>query len=302
MEVGCSFLRTMANKLVSKKSDLEHILSTINQEFGNGSIMRLGDASHMNVKTFSSGSTELDVALGGGYPRGRIIEIYGPESSGKTTLALQAIAQMQKLGGIAAFVDMEHALDPLYAAAIGVDIDQMLVSQPHSGEMAMELVEQLVRSKSVDLIVVDSVAALVTEAELQADMGDFPTTSIAWLMSKALRRLMNCLHSQCTVIFLNQLRFKIGVVYGNPETTTGGNALKYYASMRLDTRRIQTLKRGSEEYGIRVKVKVAKNKIAPPFRAAEVDMIFGKGIFNVNALNELAATNGQVDSDLLLCR
>ncbi|NJR48154.1 MAG: recombinase RecA [Leptolyngbyaceae cyanobacterium CSU_1_3] len=292
----------MANKLVSKKSDLEQTLSTINREFGNGSIMRLGDASHMNVKTFSSGSTDLDVALGGGYPRGRIIEIYGPESSGKTTLALQAIAQMQKLGGIAAFVDMEHALDPLYVATIGADIDQMLVSQPNSGEMAMELVEQLVRSKSVDLIVVDSVAALVTEAELQADMGDFPTTSIAWLMSKSLRRLMNCLHSQCTVIFLNQLRFKIGVVYGNPETTTGGNALKYYASMRLDTRRIQTLKRGSEEYGIRVKVKVAKNKIAPPFRAAEVDMIFGKGIFNGDALNELAATNGQVDSDLLLCR
>jgi recombination protein RecA len=292
----------MANKLVSKKSDLEQTLSTINREFGNGSIMRLGDASHMNVKTFSSGSTELDLALGGGYPRGRIIEIYGPESSGKTTLALQAIAQMQKLGGITAFIDMEHALDPLYATAIGVDIDQMLVSQPDSGEMAMELVEQLMRSKSVDLIVVDSVAALVTEAELQSDMGDFPTTSIAWLMSKALRRLMNCLHNQCTVIFLNQLRFKIGVVYGNPETTTGGHALKYYASMRLDTRRIQTLKRGSEEYGIRVKVKVAKNKIAPPFRAAEVDMIFGKGIFNVNALNGLAATNGQVDSDLLLCR
>lgn len=292
----------MANKLVSKKSDLEQTLSTINREFGNGSIMRLGDASHMNVKTFSSGSTELDLALGGGYPRGRIVEIYGPESSGKTTLALQAIAQMQKLGGITAFVDMEHALDPLYAAAIGVDSDQMLVSQPDSGEMAMELVEQLVRSKGVDLIVVDSVAALVTEAELQADMGDFPTTSIAWLMSKALRRLMNCLHSQCTVIFLNQLRFKIGVVYGNPETTTGGNALKYYASMRLDTRRIQTLKRGSEEYGIRVKVKVAKNKIASPFRAAEVDMIFGKGIFKGNTLNELAATNGQVDSDLLLCR
>jgi recombination protein RecA len=302
MEVGCLFLRTMANKLVSKKPDLEQTLSTINREFGNGSIMRLGDASHMNVKTFSSGSTELDLALGGGYPKGRIIEIYGPESSGKTTLALQAIAQMQKLGGIAAFVDMEHALDPLYVAAIGVDIDQMLVSQPDSGEMAMELVEQLVRSKSVDLIVVDSVAALVTEAELQADMGDFPTTSIAWLMSKALRRLMNCLHSQCTVIFLNQLRFKIGVVYGNPETTTGGHALKYYASMRLDTRRIQTLKRGSEEYGIRVKVKVVKNKIAPPFRAAEVDMIFGKGIFKDNTLNGLAATNGQLDSDLLLCR
>ncbi|KAM3093877.1 recombinase RecA [Phormidesmis sp. 146-12] len=292
----------MTKKLISPKSDLEKALSTINRQFGNGSIMRLGDAAHMNVKTFSSGSTELDLALGGGYPRGRIIEIYGPESSGKTTLALQAIAQMQKLGGIAAFVDMEHALDPVYAAAIGVDIDQMLVSQPDSGEMAMELVEKLVRSKSVDLIVVDSVAALVTEAELQADMGDFPTTSIAWLMSKALRRLMNCLHSQCTVIFLNQLRFKIGVVYGNPETTTGGHALKYYASMRLDTRRIQTLKRGGEEYGIRVKVKVAKNKIAPPFRAAEVDMIFGKGIFNGNALNEFAATNGQVDSDLLLCR
>jgi len=292
----------MANKLVSKKSDLEHTLSTINREFGNGSIMRLGDASHMNVKTFSSGSTELDLALGGGYPRGRIIEIYGPESSGKTTLALQAIAEMQKLGGIAAFVDMEHALDPLYASAIGIASDQMLVSQPDSGEMAMEIVEQLVRSKSVDLIVVDSVAALVTEAELQAEIGDFPTTSTAWLMSKALRRLMNCLHSQCTVIFLNQLRFKIGVVYGNPETTTGGHALKYYASLRLDTRRIQTLKRGSEEYGIRVKVKVAKNKIAPPFRAAEVDMIFGKGTFKGNALNGLAATNGQLNSDLLLCR
>ena len=288
----------MANKLVSKKSDLEHTLSTINREFGNGSIMRLGDASHMNVKTFSSGATELDLALGGGYPRGRIIEIYGSESSGKTTLALQAIAQMQKLGGIAAFVDMEHALDPLYAAAIGVASDQMLVSQPDSGEMAMELVEQLVRSKSVDLIVVDSVAALVTEAELQADMGDFPTTSIAWLMSKALRRLMNCLHSQCTVIFLNQLRFKIGVVYGNPETTTGGHALKYYASMRLDTRRIQTLKRGNEEYGIRVKVKVAKNKIAPPFRAAEVDMIFGKGIFNGNVLNGFAVASGQLGSNI----
>ncbi|PSB15418.1 recombinase RecA [filamentous cyanobacterium CCP2] len=302
MEIGCSFFRAMANKLAAKKSDLERTLAAINRELGDGSIMRLGDASHMKVETFSSGSAELDLALGGGYPRGRIIEIYGPESSGKTTLALQAIAQMQKLGGTAAFVDMEHALDPLYAAAIGVEIDQVLVSQPDSGEMAMELVEQLVRSKSVDLIVVDSVAALVTEAELQADMGDFPTTSIAWLMSKALRRLMNCLHSQCTLIFLNQLRLKIGVVYGNPETTTGGHALKYYTSMRLDTRRIQTLKRGMEEYGIRVKVKVAKNKVAPPFRVAEVDMLFGKGILNANALNGLAATNGQLDSDLLLCR
>jgi recombination protein RecA len=291
----------MANKLSAKKSDLERTLAEINRELGDGSIMRLGDASHLNVKTFSSGSTELDRALGGGYPRGRIIEIYGPESSGKTTLALQAIAQMQKLGGVAAFVDMEHALDPLYAAAIEVDIDQVLVSQPNSGEMAMELVEQLVRSKSVDLIVIDSVAALVTESELQADMGEFPTISIAWLMSKALRRLMNCLHSQCTVIFLNQLRFKAGVIYGNPETTTGGYALKYYASIRLETRQIQTLKRGREEYGIRIRVKAVKNKIASPYRTAEVDLIFGKGIFNVNTLNGLAATDGRVGGGLLLC-
>lgn len=291
----------MANKLSAKKSDLERTLAEINRELGDGSIMRLGDASHLNVKTFSSGSTELDRALGGGYPRGRIIEIYGPESSGKTTLALQAIAQMQKLGGVAAFVDMEHALDPLYAAASGVDIDQVLVSQPNSGEMAMELVEQLVRSKSVDLIVIDSVAALVTESELQADMGEFPTISIAWLMSKALRRLMNCLHSQCTVIFLNQLRFKAGVIYGNPETTTGGYALKYYASIRLETRQIQTLKRGREEYGIRIRVKAVKNKIASPYRTAEVDLIFGKGLFNFNTLNGLAATNGRVGGGLLLC-
>jgi recombination protein RecA len=291
----------MANKLSAKKSDLERTLAEINRELGDGSIMRLGDASHLNVKTFSSGSTELDRALGGGYPRGRIIEIYGPESSGKTTLALQAIAQMQKLGGVAAFVDMEHALDPLYAAASGVDIDQVLVSQPNSGEMAMELVEQLVRSKSVDLIVIDSVAALVTESELQADMGEFPTISIAWLMSKALRRLMNCLHSQCTVIFLNQLRFKAGVICGNPETTTGGYALKYYASIRLETRQIQTLKRGREEYGIRIRVKAVKNKIASPYRTAEVDLIFGRGIFNVNTLNGLAATDGRVGGGLFLC-
>jgi recombination protein RecA len=275
-----------------KSQALDLAVDQIKKQFGQGAIMQLGGDQKINVETFSTGSLGLDIALGGGLPKGRIIEIYGPESSGKTTLALHAVAQVQKAGGTAAFIDAENALDPAYAARIGVDTNNFLVSQPDNGEQALEIVETLVRSNAVDVIVVDSVAALVPQAEIEGDMGDAHMGLQARLMSQALRKLTSIINkSKCTVIFINQLRMKIGIMFGNPETTTGGNALKFYASVRLDIRRISQIKSGEEAIGSRVRVKVVKNKIAPPFREAEFDVMFNLGINTTGEVLDLAVNH-----------
>lgn len=279
-----------------KKEALNLAVSQIEKQFGKGSIMRLGDAHKIDVETIPSGSISLDLALGGGIPKGRVIEVYGPEASGKTTLCLHAVAEVQKGGGTAAYVDAEHALDPAYARRIGVNTDDLLLSQPDSGEQALEVVETLVRSNAVDLIVVDSVAALVPQAEIEGDMGDAHMGLQARLMSQALRKLTGVISkTKCTVIFVNQLRMKIGIMFGNPETTTGGNALKFYATVRMDIRRTSQIKSGDQVIGNHVRVKVVKNKVAPPFREAEFDIMYNQGISREGDIIDLAAANNVVE-------
>jgi recombination protein RecA len=281
----------------NRRKALDAALSQIERQFGKGAVMRMGDAPREAIPAISTGSLGLDIALGiGGLPKGRIVEIYGPESSGKTTLTLQTIAECQKAGGTAAFIDAEHALDPLYAGKLGVNVDDLLVSQPDTGEQALEIADMLVRSGSVDILVVDSVAALTPRAEIEGDMGDTHVGLQARLMSQALRKITgNIKRSNCLVIFINQIRMKIGVMFGNPETTTGGNALKFYSSVRLDIRRIGSVKQGDEVVGNETRVKVVKNKVSPPFRQAEFQVMYGQGIYHMGEVLDLGVQEGLVE-------